>query len=158
MEFEDLKQQSIFDSGPITVGRFIEQINARIKPVTVKIIGEVGEAKFGPTGHMYFSLKDENGAAVISCAIWRSRYELFGIQLKLGMKVIASGHCEVYAPSGRLSFICDTIELAGEGALKAAYDKLLKKLDAEGLFAAKKSGPYPDLPGAWASSPQSKAR
>jgi len=143
MESDNFKQQNIFETGPMTVARFIEQLNARIKPVNAKIIGEVGEAKLGPTGHMYFTLKDENGGAVMSCAIWRSRYEIFGVQLKLGMKVIASGHCEIYAPSGRLSFICDTIELAGEGALKAAYDKLLKKLDGEGLFAQEKKRPVP---------------
>lgn len=143
MEFEDIKQKNLFETGPMAVGKFIGQINSRIKPLAVKIIGEVSEAKLGPTGHMYFSLKDENGAAVMSCAIWKSRYDLFGIQLKVGMKVIASGHCEIYAPSGRLSFICDSIELAGEGALKAAYDKLFKKLEDEGIFAAQRKRAIP---------------
>jgi Exonuclease VII, large subunit len=59
------------------------------------------------------------------------------------MKIIASGHCEIYPPSGRLSFICDAIELAGEGALKAAYDKLLKKLESEGIFAPEKKRAIP---------------
>ena len=45
--------------------------------------------------------------------------------------------------SGRLSFICDSIELSGVGALKAAYDRLFKKLESEGLFAAKKKRPIP---------------
>ena len=143
MEFDNFKQQNIFESGPITVAQFIEQINGRIKPIAVKIIGEVSEAKVGPTGHMYFSLKDEKNPAVMSCAIWRSRYEMFGIQLKIGMKVIASGHCEIYAPSGRLSFICDSIELAGEGTLKKEYDRLLAKLTAEGIFSTEKKRPVP---------------
>jgi exodeoxyribonuclease VII large subunit len=143
MEFEDVKQKNLFEAGPLTVGKFVEQLNSRIKPLAAKIIGEVSEAKPGPTGHIYFSLKDENGGAVMSCALWKSRADLFGIQLKVGMKVIASGHCEIYPPSGRLSFICDAIELAGEGALKAAYDKLLKKLESEGIFAPKKKRAIP---------------
>jgi exodeoxyribonuclease VII large subunit len=142
MEFNNL-QQNIFETGPITVDQFIKQLNDRIKPVNVKIIGEVSEAKCGPTGHMYFSLKDEKNPAVMSCAIWRSRYNLFGIQLKIGMKIVASGHCEIYAPSGRLSFICDSIELTGEGALKKEYDRLLAKLTAEGLFAPEKKRAIP---------------
>jgi exonuclease VII large subunit len=97
----DFEQKNLFEEAPLTVGKFIDQLNARIKPHVVKIIGEVSEAKAGPTGHMYFSLKDESGppagearqfggAAVISCALWRSRYELFGIKLIAGMKIIAS--------------------------------------------------------------------
>ncbi len=141
MEHQD--QSNFFDAAPLSVAQFIGQINAKIKPINAKIIGEVSEAKPGPTGHVYFSLKDENGGAVIPCAIWKSRYNLFGIELKVGMKIIATGHCEIYPPSGRLSFICDSIELSGVGALKAAYDRLFKKLESEGLFAAKKKRPIP---------------
>ncbi len=136
-------QSNIFDDAPLSVAQFIKKINAQIEPISCKIIGEISEVKPGPTGHIYFSLKDENNGAVISCALWKSRADLFGIQLKAGMKIIASGHCEVYAPSGRLSFICDAIELAGEGALKAAYEQLLKKLDGEGLFAPEKKRAIP---------------
>ena len=142
MEYQN-NQQNIFTAVPLTVAQLIDKINAQIKTIDAKIIGEVGEAKLGPTGHMYFSLKDENGNALISCAIWKSRYSLFGIELKTGMKIIASGYCEVYAPSGRLSFICSSIELAGEGALKAAYDKLFKKLESEGIFAPEKKRAIP---------------
>ncbi len=140
---EDQNQSNLFEGAPLGVAQFIDKINSRIKPINAKIIGEVSEAKPGPTGHVYFSLKDEDGGAVISCALWKSRADLFGIQLKVGMKIIASGHCEIYPPSGRFSFICDTIELAGEGALKAAYDKLLKELAAEGIFAPEKKRAIP---------------
>ncbi|UMX47399.1 MAG: exodeoxyribonuclease VII large subunit [Candidatus Nealsonbacteria bacterium DGGOD1a] len=143
MEFDNINQKNIFEAGPVTVAQFIDQLNRLVKPVSVKIIGEVSEAKVGPTGHMYFSMKDEKNAAVMSCAIWRSRYEMFGIQLKIGMKIIASGHAEIYAPSGRLSFICDSVELAGEGALKKEYDRLLAKLTNEGIFAIEKKRAVP---------------
>lgn len=136
-------QNNLFGSNIMTVADFIGQLNSRVKPLIAKVIGEISEAKVGPTGHMYFSLKDESGTAIISCAIWRSRYELFGIQMKVGMKVIAAGHAEIYAPSGRLSFVCDSIELTGEGALKKEYDRLLKILDAQGIFDAAKKRPLP---------------
>lgn len=143
MELNGFGQRNIFKERPLTVKQFIEKINAQLRPLAVKIIGEVSEAKPGPTGHVYFTLKDENGAALIPCALWKSRYDLFGIPLKVGMKIVAAGRAEIYAPSGRLSFICDAIELAGEGALKAAYDALLKKLDGEGIFAPEKKRPIP---------------
>jgi len=154
MNSDILGQQNMFESGPLTVAKFVDLLNQRIKPLAVKIIGEVSEAKAGPTGHMYFSLKDDNGppagearpmggAAVLSCVIWRSRYEMFGIQLMPGAKIVASGHAEIYPPSGRLSFICDTIELAGEGALKKEYDRLLKLLTAQGLFEPTRKRPLP---------------
>lgn len=128
-----------------SVSQFIDLLNQKIKPLAAKILGEVSEAKLGPTGHMYFSLKDEKTGHVISCAIWRSRYEIFGVNLAAGLKVIAFGRAEIYAPSGRLSFICDTIELAGEGALKKEYDKLLKKLSAEGIFDQKRKRAIPAM-------------
>lgn len=127
----------------LTVSQFLELLNQRIKPLSVKIIGEVSEAKVGPTGHMYFSLKDEKNGSVISCAIWRSNYELYGLTLSVGLKIIASGHAEVYPPSGRLSFISESIELAGEGSLKKEYDRLLKKLTEEGIFEEAKKRPIP---------------
>lgn len=133
----------MFEAGPLTVARFIDSLNLRIKPLVSKIIGEVSEAKAGPTGHMYFSLKDETGAAVLSCVIWRSRYEMFGVKLVPGAKIVASGHAEIYPPSGRLSFVCDSIELAGEGALKKEYDRLFKLLAAEGIFEPAKKRPIP---------------
>jgi len=117
-----------------TVAEFIEVLNVNLKSTKVKIIGEVGEAKAGPTGHMYFNLKDEKNGAMLNCIIWARRYELFGIKLETGMKILISGNPEVYAPSGRLSLITDTIELAGEGELKKQYDELKRKLENEGLF------------------------
>jgi len=97
-------------------------------------------------GHVYFSLKDEKDGALINCIIWKSRYAVYGVELKEGVKIIASGYPEIYAPSGRISFIAETIELAGEGALKKAYEKLKKKLAAEGLFEEERKRPLPKYP------------
>lgn len=144
MESEDRQKQINFtDEKILSISEYIDFLNTGLKEYRAKIIGEVSEAKMGPTGHVYFSLKDEKDGSTIGCIIWRSKYQAFGIQLKEGVKIIASGGPEVYAPSGRLSFITDTIELAGEGALKKEYERLKEKLAKEGIFEEAKKRPIP---------------
>jgi exodeoxyribonuclease VII large subunit len=129
-----------------SISEFISLLNIGLKRSKVKIIGEVSEVKIGPTGHVYFSLKDEKDQSVISCIIWKFRYFTFGIELREGVKIMAYGNPEVYAPSGRLSFIAETIELAGEGELKKEYERLKKKLEQEGAFAEARKRPVPLYP------------
>ncbi len=129
-----------------SVSEFISLLNIGLKSSKAKIIGEVGEAKAGPTGHVYFTLKDEKDQSMMNCIIWKSRYQLYGVKLQEGMKIMASGYPEIYPPSGRLSFIAETIELAGEGELKKQYDELKKKLEKEGTFAKEKKRPIPRYP------------
>ena len=126
-----------------SISEFIAVLNSGLKEYRAKIIGEVGEAKSGPTGHMYFTLKDEKDGSMLNCIIWRSRYNIYGIELKEGMKIMASGAPEVYGPSGRLSFIAETIEMAGEGALKKEYERLKQKLTEEGIFEESRKRPIP---------------
>lgn len=102
--------------------------------------------KVGPTGHIYFTLKDESNQSMMKCIIWKSRYSLYGIKLQEGMKIMTYGYPEIYPPSGRLSFIAETIEFAGEGELKKQYDELKKKLEKEGIFAEEKKRPIPKYP------------
>jgi exodeoxyribonuclease VII large subunit len=78
--------------------------------------------------------------------MWARNYQLCGIALEVGMEVILNGHPNVYPNNGRLSFVADTVELVGEGALKKAYDELRKKLEAEGVFAAVRKRPLPEYP------------
>jgi exodeoxyribonuclease VII large subunit len=114
MEIDNTKIYSITE--------FVASLNVGLKATKAKIVGEVGEAKLGPTGHMYFTLKDDAGNAMLNCIIWKFKYQIYGITLQPGMKIVASGNPEIYAPSGRFSFIADTIELAGQGDLKKQYD------------------------------------
>ena len=87
-----------------SVSEFIALLNIGLKKSVVKIVGEVGQVQFGPTGHVYFTLKDEKNQGILNVIIWKSKYDLYGIKLQEGMKIMALGHPEVYAPSGRLSF------------------------------------------------------
>ncbi len=129
-----------------SVSEFITVVNADLKWMKARIVGEVGEAKAGPTGHMYFTLKDEKDGTMLNCIMWSSKYRLFGITLEPGKKIVAYGAPEIYAPNGRLSFIADTIELAGEGDIKKQYDELKNKLAKEGLFDLENKRAIPKYP------------
>lgn len=126
-----------------SVSEFIYLLNIGLKSSKAKIIGEVTEAKVSSLGHVYFTLKDEKDGAVISCIVWKSKYNLYGIKLEPGMKILASGYPEIYAPLGKLSFIAEVIELAGSGELKKQYDELKRKLTEEGLFTEERKRPIP---------------
>jgi exodeoxyribonuclease VII large subunit len=127
------------------VAEFIGILNEFFKAQEARLRGEVSECKRATSGHAYFTLKDKDGGAALDCIIWNRNYALSGIELKVGMEVILSGHPNVYPPSGRLSFVADTVELVGEGALKKAYDALKNKLEAEGLFAPERKRPLPEF-------------
>ncbi len=129
-----------------SVSEFISLLNIGLRSSKAKIIGEVSEMKVASSGHVYFTLKDEKDGSVINCIIWRSTYNMYGLRLEDGMKVIAQGYPEVYAASGKLSFIAEVIELAGEGELKKQYEELKKKLTQEGLFAEERKRPVPRYP------------
>jgi len=147
-----MKNYSLFDREKaasemvFSVSEYIEFLTLKIKPFEVKIVGEVGQVQFGPTGHVYFSLKDEKGGAMLNCIIWKSSYRLYGIELKEGMKITAAGCAEIYAPSGRLSFIAKNISLAGEGALKKEYDRIKALLEKEGILAEERKRRLPVYP------------
>lgn len=127
-----------------SISEYVELLNIGLKRSKAKIIGEVSEVSFGPTGHVYFSLKDEKNGDMIKCICWKSKYVLFGIKLEEGSKIIATGYPEIYPLSGRLSFISDVIEYAGEGTLQKEYEKLKKKLTEEGIFAKERKREIPE--------------
>lgn len=119
----------------LTVGEYIQDLNVALKEKEARVLGEVSSCKiYGSSGHVYFTIKDKSGSGVMDAIMWKSVYALCGIEIEIGMEVIVSGHPNIYPSTGRLSFICDAVELVGEGALKKAYDELKKKLSREGLF------------------------
>lgn len=128
-----------------SVTEYIELLNAFLEREEVKVLGEISESKRYPSGHVYFSIKDKSGEGVVSCIMWGRNYDLCGVKLDVGMEVILTGHPNIYPKTGRFSFIASTAELVGEGALKKAYDDLKNKLEKEGMFAAERKRPIPNL-------------
>ncbi len=109
------------------------------------IQGEISNAKLHSSGHFYCTLKDEG--AQISAVMWRSRVSTLAFRPEDGMKVIARGSITVYPPRGNYQVDIAQLQPLGVGELQLAFERLKKKLQAEGLFdeAHKKSLPeYPE--------------
>ncbi len=95
--------------------------------------GEVSNCKYHPSGHVYFTLKDESGS--LSCVIFRkSRMAGLRFDLADGQEVICEGSISVYERDGRYQFYAKEISLTGGGDLYARYEALKQKLYEEGLF------------------------
>ena len=137
-----MKEKIITEQKIFSISEYINFLNEGLKDYKAKIIGEVSEVDFGPTGHAYFRLKDAKDQSILKCIIWKSKYDLYGIELKKGSKIIALGNPNIHKQYG-FSFIAETIEYAGEGILKKEYEKLKKKLTEEGVFAEYIKRPMP---------------
>src|ERR1700729_767611 len=100
----------------------------------VRVRGEITELKRYPSGHIYFSLKDEGGK--IAAVIWKSAVSRLGLDPENGVEVIAQGKISAYGDRSTYQLIVERIEYAGAGALLARIEALRLRLAAEGLFDA----------------------
>lgn len=128
-----------------SVSEFLDYLNEKLIEEEIKLKGEVTSVDERERV-VYFNLKDKEDGSVINCLIFRYQYEISGVKLEIGNEVIVSGYAEIYKPMGKLSLKASVIEIAGEGALKKAYEELKKKLEKEGLFSPEIKKPIPDLP------------
>ncbi|MGD9873953.1 MAG: exodeoxyribonuclease VII large subunit [Kiritimatiellia bacterium] len=111
---------------------------------SVWIEGEVSNFTQAGSGHIYFSLKDEN--AQIKAAFFRGSQTGLKIQPANGMQVRVQGEVTLYEKTGNCQIIVRRMEPAGAGALQEAFEKLKAKLEAEGLFSPERKRPLPVLP------------
>ena len=129
----------------------VSQVNSLIKvaleeklPSRLIVRGEISDFKHHTSGHCYFSLKDQSG--VLPCVMWASKFRSVKFSPEDGMAVLATGHIDVYTVGGKYQLYVDKLEPEGVGALQLAFEQMVKKLQAEGLFddAHKKALPmYP---------------
>jgi len=111
----------------------------------VWVSGELSNFKgAGPSGHLYFTLKDEESQ--IPCAMWRGLAARLRFRPENGMEVIAGGRVEVYVPHGKYQLIVEQMEPRGVGALQLRFEQLKEKLEREGLFDPARKRPLPFLP------------
>jgi exodeoxyribonuclease VII large subunit len=129
-----------------TVGDLTEEIGALLTDAytNIWVDGEISGLKLAGSGHAYFTLKDDR--ASLRCACWKGVYRLLRFKPAEGAEVLARGRIEVYEPRGEYQLIVDAIEPVGAGALQLAFERLKKKLAAEGLFEASRKRPLPGFP------------
>jgi exodeoxyribonuclease VII large subunit len=106
--------------------------------------GEVSDLRRPPSGHLYFSLKDEE--ARLRAVIFRQVRRYLAFELEDGLEVLARGRLSLFSPRGDLQFLVDYLEPMGAGALQVRFEQLKAKLFAEGLFEASLKRPLPALP------------
>ena len=106
--------------------------------------GEISGAKLYSSGHLYFSLKDED--SVISAVMFKNSMMRMEFEPENGMKVLAHGRVSAYPPRGQYQFIVDRMIPDGAGALAVAFEQLKAKLGAEGLFDPDRKKPLPSHP------------
>ncbi len=111
----------------------------------VRVRGEITEFKRYPSGHMYFSLKDEGGK--ISGVVWKGTVSRLGLLPENGVEVIATGRVSSYGERSSYQLIVERMDYAGAGALLARIEALRARLVAEGLFDADRKRRIPLLPG-----------
>ena len=132
----------------VTVG----QLTATIKEVLefqpalqdVWVLGEVSSLTRAASGHIYFTLKDEE--ACLNCVMWKSAGERLGRLLQNGGAVLVHGRVSVYEPRGVYQFYVDGVLSAGVGQLYREFEALKDRLQAEGLFDRERKRPVPSFP------------
>jgi exodeoxyribonuclease VII large subunit len=108
------------------------------------VAGEISGTKLAPSGHYYFTLKDE--AAQLKCACYKMTARYLKFKPQDGVAALVRGRVDLYEVRGEIQLIVEAIEPQGHGALQLAFERLKKKLDAEGLFSAERKRPLPAHP------------
>ena len=110
----------------------------------VLVKGEISNFKHHYTGHMYFTLKDEN--SLIKCIMFKSYTSNLKFVPKDGMKVMILGTVSVFERDGVYQIYCKAMQEDGMGSLYTAYEELKNKLEKQGLFDSKYKKPIPKFP------------
>jgi exodeoxyribonuclease VII large subunit len=108
------------------------------------VIGEVSNFRVPPSGHYYFTLKDDKSQ--ISAVMFRRQGLALVFAPENGMEVLCFGKVSLYPVRGDLQLYVENMEPRGQGALYLAFEQLKKRLSAEGLFAEARKKALPFLP------------
>ena len=129
-----------------TVGELTRQIRGTLETKfrAVWVQGEMSNYKLHPSGHQYFTLKDQR--AQISCVIWRDTIAPPRQPLVDGTQVQVYGTVTVFEARGQYQLNVQILQPRGVGLLQAKFEVLKRKLEAEGLFAQERKRPLPKFP------------
>lgn len=137
----ELPERKIF-----TVSELTEQIKHLLEHEypSVWVQGEISNFRSAPSGHFYFTLKDEY--AQVRCVMFKPQNRFLKFRPESGLEVVAWGRVSVYSPRGEYQLILDTMEPRGIGSLMLAFEQLRDKLAAEGLFDEDRKKRLPPFP------------
>src|SRR5213082_3175901 len=129
-----------------TVGELTRQIRGLLETRfgAVWVQGEISNYKLHPSGHQYFTLKDQR--AQIACVIWRDAIAPPRQPLVDGTQVQVYGTITVFEARGQYQLNVQILQPRGVGLLQAKFETLKRKLEAEGLFAPERKRPLPKFP------------
>lgn len=127
----------------------VSQVNSYIKNMftqdfmlkSIAVKGEVSNCKYHTSGHIYFTLKDENAA--ISCVMFAGNRSGLGFEMQDGMQVVATGTIDVYVRDGKYQLYARKIERDGTGALYERFALLKQELEEKGMFDPMYKQPIP---------------
>lgn len=108
---------------------------------SLSVKGEVSNCKYHPSGHIYFTLKDEKGS--MACVMFASSRKGLGFRLTEGQQIVVNGTVDVYERDGRYQLYAKQIKLDGAGALYERYEQLKRELEERGMFAEQYKQPIP---------------
>ena len=132
----------------ITVTQFDELVRRTLigtkELCDIFVSGEISECKTAASGHMYFTLRDQQ--SILKCNMWRSSVRTLSFEPKIGLKVTAFGSVDFYPPGGQTNFIVKNLALFGEGEQQKALEELTNKLLKEGLFDPERKRKLPRYP------------
>jgi exodeoxyribonuclease VII large subunit len=131
---------------PLTVTELTRKLKGVVEGTfaALTVVGEISNCRRWSSGHIYFTLKDEQ--AQIRAVLFRTQARMLKCEMDDGLRVVVRGRLSVYEVKGEYQLVCDTIEPAGLGARQAAFEQLKRRLSAEGLFAVERKRPLPVLP------------
>ena len=121
-------------NSPISVSTLNLQIKSLLETTFIQVYveGEISNLTYHNSGHIYFSIKDEN--STLSCVMFKGNTKYLKFQLENGLKIVITGSLTVYAPRGNYQLLCNKIEPSGIGSLSLAFEQLKTKLEAKGYF------------------------
>lgn len=133
----------------LSITQLNEYIKGRLEAdpllTQVAVRGEISNYKLYPSGHHYFTLKDETAA--LKCVMFKGNAMRLRFRPENGMKIIAMGRVSVFPRDGAYQLYCTAMAMDGIGDLHAAFEQLKKKLAAQGLFDLGHKQPLPRYPG-----------
>lgn len=128
----------------------VSELNAALREILERefndiwVAGEISGVRPAASGHVYFTLKDDD--SLLRCVIFRSTLRYLRFKPQDGIAVLARGRLDLWETRGEYQMLVEYLEPQGLGALQFAFEQLKKKLAAEGLFDPARKRPLPRIP------------